>query len=101
MTTTTYTFHRASDHAILATADPATLQTTAEEIGRALSRDDDTGASRRVYVHNGKGIVAAAFCRAGRWQDVLRDDYHQFDDVARLKRAIDGYPNDERKEQNQ
>lgn len=94
MTATTYTFHRASDHAILATAEPGNLQQTAQTIARAISRENDRGENRRAYIHNGKGVIGAGLCRSGLWHDVLREDYMQFDDVARLKRAIDGYPND-------
>ncbi len=48
MTTTIYTFHRASDHAILATANAGNLQTTAETIGRAISRNDEPHTSEMV-----------------------------------------------------
>lgn len=94
MTATIYTFHRASDHSIIDTAEPGTLQQTAQTLGRAISREDDSGKSRRAYVHNGTGIVAAGLCQSGLWHDVLRDDYMTFDTVAREHRTAAGYPND-------
>lgn len=94
MTATTYTFHRASDHAILATAEPATLQTVAERIATAISRDDDNTKRRHIYVHNGKGIIAAGVCFGGRWHDVERGDYTTYDTITREQRAAAGYPND-------
>jgi hypothetical protein len=97
MTITTYTFHRAYDHAILATAEPRNLQTVAATIATAISRENDTGASRRVYIHNGRGVIGAGLCRAGRWTDILRDDYRQFDAKARTVRDAAGYANDQQK----
>ena len=101
MTSTVYTFHSANDHAILAIAEPGNLQTVAATIARAICREDDTGTKRRVYIHNGLGIISAGLCRAGRWHDILRDDYHQFDDKARTERTAAGFTNDERMGANQ
>ena len=98
MPATTYTFHRASDHTIFATAEPGTLLTVAQTIAQAISREDDSGATRRVYVHNGLGVIGAGLCRSGLWHDILRDDYRQFDGKARAVRAAAGYPNDPQKE---
>lgn len=89
--TTVYTFHRAEDHAILATAEPSNLQTVAATVAASLA---DNGETRRAYVHNGRGVIAAGLCRQGRWNDILRDDYMGFALKARLKRAEAGLPND-------
>lgn len=93
MTLTIYTFHRADDHRILKVAEPATLQKQAAIVAEALSRTTDQ--TRRVYVHNGKAIVAAGICRAGRWNDTLRENYTPFEPQARAARTAAGYPNDE------
>ena len=96
MATTVYTFHRAEDHAILATAEPGNLQSVAARVAAALTGTDS--ATRRAYVHNGLGIVAAGLCRGGIWQDILRDNYHQFDAKARALRDADGLPNDSKEQ---
>ena len=93
MTATTYTFHRAEDHAIRATAEPGTVQDVAAQVARSMT----SGAgdvTRRLYIHNGKGVVAAGLCRAGVWHDILRDDYQQFDAKARAEREAYGLAND-------
>lgn len=98
MATTIYSFHRVEDHAILATAEPANLQDVAARIAKSIANYPAAttrhGHARRVYIHNGLGIVGAGLCRDGIWHDILRDDYHQFDDKARDKRAADGLAND-------
>lgn len=94
MATTIYSIHRAEDHAILATAEPGNLQAVAARVATSIATGADQ--TRRAYVHNGLGIVAAGICRGGIWHDILRDDYHQFDDKARDKREADGLPNDEK-----
>lgn len=96
MTATTYTFHRAADHKILDTAEPATLRTKAANIAARIHRGlPDADAKRtRVYVHNGLGVIAAGLCRQGTWHDILRDDYRQFDQQARELRAAAGLAND-------
>lgn len=95
MTTTFYSFHRAEDHAIRATAEPGNLQAVAAQVARSMT-SGTTDETRRVYVHNGLGVVAAGLCRAGIWHDILRDDYRQFDEQARAERAAYGLPNDEK-----
>ena len=97
MTGTTYSFHAATDHTIMDTATPETLQQVAARIAETLHRGrpvDAAAATHRVYIHNGKGIVAAGLCRAGAWHDVLRDDYRQFDAAARTRRETRNLPND-------
>jgi len=93
---TVYTFHRAADHQIIDTAEPSTLQTTAAHIAARIHRGlpDADLKTTRVYVHNGLGIVSAGLCRQGTWHDVPRDDWHQFDGIAREVRAAAGWPND-------
>lgn len=93
---TIYTFHRASDHEIIDTAEPATLQSKAAHIAARIHRGlpDADLKSTRIYCHNGTGIVAVGLCKQGQWHDLLRDDWHQFDDVAREKRHAAHLPND-------
>lgn len=93
MTGTIYSFHRAEDHAILAIADPSNLQSVAAQVARAISNADGS-QTRRAYVHNGRGIVAAGLCRAGIWNDTLRENYFAFDEAARAERHDAGYRND-------
>lgn len=98
--TTTYSFHRASDHSVIETANPANLQQIAAHIARRIHRGlaDSERRSSRVYVHNGLGVVCAGLCRAGVWTDILRDDYHQFDDAARKARTAANLHNDPKKD---
>lgn len=91
MTGTTYTFHRAEDHAILATAKAFNLQIVASTVAASLN---DSTKTRRAYVHNGAGVIGAGLCRDGVWHDILRDDYRQFDKAARALRDTAGLPND-------
>lgn len=95
--TTVYSFHAATDHKILDTATPGDLQTTAARIADTLHRARPTDAentAHRVYVHNGLGVIGAGLCRNGLWHDVLRDDYRQFDEAARTRRAARNLEND-------
>lgn len=93
MSGTVYTFHRVEDHAIRAIAEPANLQEVAGRIARSVT-SGTTDETRRIYVHNGLGVVAAGLCRAGAWHDILHADYRQFDAKARAEREAQGYPND-------
>jgi hypothetical protein len=86
---TTYTFHRAEDHAILAMADLNNLQQVIAKIGRSLPRSGD-GSPRRVYVHNGAGVVGAGLVLGGFWTDTSPDDYHQFAPKAAQQRLASG-----------
>ena len=87
--TTTYSFHRAADHSILDTATPVNLQLVAQNVAAALAREGTV----RVYVHNGRGVVAALLCRDGAAHDILRDDYMAFDGAARWTRSHYGLAN--------
>lgn len=93
--TTIYTFHRAEDHAILATAEPGNVQQVAALVARSIANypaaSTQHGRTRRAYVHNGKGIVAAGLCRSGAWHDILRDDFMQCEPKARTARIAEGY----------
>lgn len=89
--TTTYSFHRAADHSIIDTATPVNLQLVAQNVAAALAREGTV----RVYVHNGRGVVAALLCRGGAAHDILRDDYMAFDGAARWTRSHYGLANDE------
>jgi len=100
--TTIYTFHRAEDHGILATAEPGNLQEVAGMIAKSIANYPASttrhGTTRRVYVHNGLGVIGAGLCRNGIWNDILRDDYRQFDDKARTEREQAGLTNDAKTE---
>ena len=88
--TTTYSFHRASDHAIIDIARPDNLQLKAQTVAAALRHQGTV----RIYVHNGRGVVAALICRDGVAHDILRDDYMGFDGTARWTRDHYGLTND-------
>lgn len=88
--TTTYSFHRAADHTIIDIAKPANLQLKAQAVAGALRHRGTV----RIYVHNGRGVVAALLCRDGAAHDILRDDYMAFDDRARDERTAFGLTND-------
>lgn len=90
MTTTTYSFHRADDHAILDIANPANLQLRAQAVAGALRHR----GTARIYVHNGCGVVSALLCRDGFAHDILRDDFMCCDDGARRTRDHYGLTND-------
>lgn len=89
---TIYSFHRGEDHAILATGNPTNLQDVAARVAKALAGQNDP--TRRVYIHNGRGIVGAGLCRQGIWHDTLRENYMRFDAAARTRREAEGLPND-------
>jgi len=93
MTGTIYSIHRAEDHAIMATANPGNLQQVATTVARNLATGGDR-QTRRAYVHNGRGIIAAGLCRGGAWHDILRDDFMRCEPAARAERERAGYPND-------
>lgn len=90
--TTTYSFHRAYDHSIVCLANPVNLQGVAQDLAK-----DTSNHGKRIYVHNGLGVVAALLVKPHGAFDVLRDDYLQFDYIARDKRTAYGLTNDERK----
>lgn len=88
--TTVYSIHDARNAAILATATVENVQTVAASVARALS--GPYGETRRAFVHNGLGIIAAGLCRQGSWHDVIRTDYLGMDADARAARERDGLP---------
>lgn len=88
--TTTYSFHRAYDHAIVELADPTNLQARA---GGLCQLQGNHGA--RFYVHNGRGVVAALLVKPHGVFDLFREDYLQFDGAARRERTAFGLSNDE------
>jgi hypothetical protein len=92
MTATIYSFHAAEDHTIRATANTCNLQEIAKRVAAAMTHG--TNKTRRVYVHNGLGIVAAGLCRDGLWHDTQRENYMEFEPKARQERAEAGLPND-------
>jgi len=96
MTGTTYTIHRAEDHQIIETAEPGNLQAKAANVAARIHRGlpDADRKTTRLYVHNGRGIIAAALCRQGLWHDILRDDFMRCEPAARDERERAGYPND-------
>ncbi|KPQ16710.1 MAG: hypothetical protein HLUCCO18_07610 [Rhodobacteraceae bacterium HLUCCO18] len=89
MTATTYSFHRAYDHAVVEVADPVNLQLRAQSLARLTANH-----GKRFYVHNGRGVVAALLVKPHGALDVLRDDYLQFDGRARDERTAFGLIND-------
>jgi hypothetical protein len=89
MTLTTYSIHRAYDHAVVVTASGINLQTRAQ----ALS-EEPANHGKRFYVHNGKGVVAAMLVKPHGAFDLLRDDYLQFNQKARDLRTALGLAND-------
>ena len=92
--TTTYSIHRAEDHAIMAIATPGNLQQVASNVAMQLATSAVPGSTRRAYVHNGTGIVAAGLCRGGLWHDTLRENYQPFEPKARAEREAYGLTND-------
>lgn len=99
MTSTIYSIHRASDHEIIETATPHNLQQMTAHTARRIHAGfpDADLKTTRLYVHNGRGVVAAGLCRQQLWHDTLRADYMDFDDKARAAREAAGLPNDPKK----
>lgn len=91
MTATTYTVHSANNHAVEWSGQADDLIHAA-----ALVAGSNMTGTKRFYVHNGKGVVAAFLTRNGSAHEVLRQDYMQFDSKARAAREADGHPNDPR-----
>ena len=96
MTATVYTIHRSEDGAILATAEPRNLQHVAETVAAGMANTHLR--ARRVYVHNGRGIVAAGLIRCGTWHDSNRAEFVALgcEATAAAARAAAGYPLEER-----
>lgn len=95
-TCTTYSIHRAADHEIIETARPETLQQIVAHIAARIHRGlpDADLKTTRLYIHNGRGIVAAGLCRQGTWHDTVREDYMHLDPHARMKRTEARLSND-------
>ena len=93
MTTTIYSFHRAADNTILATALVGNVQEVAQKVACSIAPDSK---ARAVYVHNGRGVVAVLLCRDGVARDSARDFYmsEYYDRQARERRDEEGLPND-------
>lgn len=80
---TTYTFHAAYDHSIACqTSDASKFAECASRIA-ASAKDKGT---KRFYLHNGKGVVAAFLTRDGEAFEVRREDYMQFSAKAKQAR---------------
>lgn len=83
MKTTIYTFHSAHDHSIV-----AAIQYDGHTLARhvlaqaAYDAEQQDGKTRRYYVHNGAGVVAAFMTRGGKADQILHDDYRRFSDEA-------------------
>lgn len=92
MTATTYTIHDARNHEVVAKAYTGTLATVA----KTLATQVDALTTRRFYVHNGVGIVAAFLTRNGDAHEILRDDFMKFDTPARAAREAAGFENFDR-----
>lgn len=77
---TTYTFHDARDHSIVAqTSDVAvTSDTSFPAVCKNIAERFKDQGTRRFYVHNGSGVVAALMTRDGNPTQVLHQDYRGF-----------------------
>lgn len=78
MTATVYTFHAAYDHSIVAAFEFEADAITHHARQQALLDAESGSNTRRYYIHNGVGIVAAFMTRNGEAHQILRDDYMQF-----------------------
>lgn len=91
MTATVYTFHAETSGEILATAAVENVQHVARIV--AFSLTGEKTPTRRAFVHNGKGIVAAGLCRNGVWHDMLKTDFQRMEPTARAARTAAGIEN--------
>lgn len=91
MTATVYTFHAETSGEILATAAVENVQHVARIV--AFSLTGEKTPTRRAFVHNGKGIVAAGLCRNGVWHDMLKTDFQRMEPTARAARTTAGIEN--------
>lgn len=95
MTATVYTFHAAYDHSIVAAFEFDQEAFARHAMAQAsLDNEKQDGKTRRYYVHNGRGVVAAFLTRNNVATQILRDDYMQFSDKAKAKRAEADLSND-------
>lgn len=79
MNTTVYTFHSAHDHAIVAAIEEDGHTLARHALAQAANDSEQRdGKTRRYYVHNGVGVVAAFMTRNGSARQILHDDYRQF-----------------------
>lgn len=84
---TTYTYHAAADHQVkVAFGLDRSMADTATELARA-DLDAAGGKTRRYYVHNGTGVIAAFLTRNGSAHQIMRQDYLDFSDQAKQARA--------------
>lgn len=92
MTPTIYSFHNAADHQIIATATPENLQDVAEQITAA------TTGTKRLYVHNGLGVICVARIAKAAWHDLDRESptFANLEPAGRAIREAAGYPLDPR-----
>lgn len=83
-----YTFHSAYDHSIVAAVsyDGHSLARHAVDQARNDAEKQDK-LTRRYYVHNGSGVVAAFMTRGGNAQQILHDDYRKFSEEATRRRT--------------
>ncbi len=90
---TTYTFHRAYDHGIVSNFEYSEDCMKVNAEAQALyDKDFLPPATRRYYVHNGVGVIAAFLTRNGVATQILVDDYRQFKAAglqARLEAEVD------------
>lgn len=81
---TTYTYHDCRDHAVVAQVKlGASMAETAENVAKSF----EAQGTRRFYVHNGIGVIAAFLTRDGFAHQILRDDYLQFKGKGNVARA--------------
>lgn len=88
MSATIYTFHSAYDHSIVAAIQEDGHTLARHALGQAANdAEKQDGKTRRYYVHNGVGVVAAFITRSGKASQILHDDYRRFSDEAMKLRA--------------
>lgn len=95
MTATVYTFHAAYDHSIVAAFELDNEAFARHAMDQAsLDNEKQDGKTRRYYVHNGRGVIAAFLTRNNVATQILRDDYMKFSAKAKELRAEAELPND-------
>lgn len=83
LNTTIYTFHSAHNHSIVAAIQEDGHTLARHALAQAANdAEKQDGKTRRYYVHNGTGVVAAFMTRGGKASQILHDDYRRFSDEA-------------------
>lgn len=94
MANTVYTIHAAANHVIVAVYEfEGNVGIDHAYPARQVAMDQTDGKTRRFYLHNGVGVIAAFMVRNGEAHEILRNDYVQFGDRAKEIRAAAGHAN--------